>query len=233
MLANIIQGIHAGLKFRWNGGEVVIDGTERPIPPGSLDLEDGATSYIECRPDRALAANTAGWTAGYIPLFTVLTASGEITAVTAALAFSAVAPSGGLPGAFMSEPSRRMTLQMFVPTIADTTDVLFRCPVNARVVGGAVAIPTGFAADETDYWNFSILKDPNGTPVLYTVVATAQVNSTGTVGIGAYGAKLLTMEEEAVPQPVADEILVFNVSTGGDPDPLLAVSLSIDLEVLD
>lgn len=89
---------HSGLSFAYLAGRVWDGTTLTEIAAGSVVLADGATNYVEVNPATgAVSANVVGWTAGRIPLFEVVTASGAIGLVTARHPFLSAAGGAG-PG---------------------------------------------------------------------------------------------------------------------------------------
>lgn len=74
-------GAHSGLGFAYGVGITRADNAVARIAAGTVDLADNTTNYIEVTTAGAVSANTTGFTAGRIPLFTVTTASGEITVI--------------------------------------------------------------------------------------------------------------------------------------------------------
>ena len=81
---------HSGLDFAYKSGKIMDGVTERDIAASTVSLTDDNTNYVEITPSSgAVSANITGFTAGRIPLFTVVTASGAITTVTDKRAFLA------------------------------------------------------------------------------------------------------------------------------------------------
>lgn len=72
-----------GLQWGYYGGKVVADGTQESISNGTLTLDASDTNYIEADPsDGAVSFNTTAFTAGSIPLYTVVTGASTITSYT-------------------------------------------------------------------------------------------------------------------------------------------------------
>lgn len=72
-----------GLTWAYYGG-VVRDasGVLTTRANGTIALSGSNTNYIELSPAGAVASNTTSWTAGYAPLYAVVTGSGSITSET-------------------------------------------------------------------------------------------------------------------------------------------------------
>jgi len=66
----------SGLTFGYYGGYLQINGVHTLIADGTVSLTNNATNYIEATRAGTVSANTTGFTAGQIPLFTVVTSAG-------------------------------------------------------------------------------------------------------------------------------------------------------------
>ena len=89
--SDFAEGAHAGLDFAYEAGTVVLeDLTTVSVSSGTVTLEDDTTSYIEVDDAGTVSANTDGFTTGAHALYTAVTASGEITTVTAAASESLI-----------------------------------------------------------------------------------------------------------------------------------------------
>jgi hypothetical protein len=74
---------HSGLNFAYFGGNVHNDNVVTTTVDGTVLLTNAATNYVEVNISTgAVTANTSGFTAGRIPLFTVVTSGGSISTVT-------------------------------------------------------------------------------------------------------------------------------------------------------
>lgn len=81
-------GTHSGLDFAYGAGRVRSDNTITDTVAGTVTLADDTTNYIEVDPsDGTVSDNAVGFTAGSIPLYTVVTAASAISTVTDKRAF--------------------------------------------------------------------------------------------------------------------------------------------------
>ena len=78
---------HSGLDFAYGAGRVRNDNVITDTAAGTVVLTDEATNYIEVTTAGVVSANTTAFTAGRIPLFTVVTAASAIGTVTDKRAF--------------------------------------------------------------------------------------------------------------------------------------------------
>jgi hypothetical protein len=72
----------SGLTFGYYGGKMYVDGVLTTISNSTVGLTNNTTNYVECTAAGVVSANTTGFTAGRIPLYTIVTSSGAITSVT-------------------------------------------------------------------------------------------------------------------------------------------------------
>ena len=89
-------GSHSGLNFGYFGGKVHNDNVVTSTADGTVALTDSTTNYVEVHPGTGVvSANTSGFTAGRIPLFTVVTAGGSINTVTDQRTWARAGSGGG------------------------------------------------------------------------------------------------------------------------------------------
>lgn len=72
----------SGLTWAYYGGILFVDGVATPISDGTVALTNSATNYIERTRAGTVSANTSGFTAGRVPLYTAVTSGGAITSYT-------------------------------------------------------------------------------------------------------------------------------------------------------
>lgn len=77
-----------GLTLGYTGGQMLLDGVLTAISDGTVALSASVTNYIEATRTGTVSKNTTGFTAGQIPLYTVVTGSGAITSLTDVRAFN-------------------------------------------------------------------------------------------------------------------------------------------------
>lgn len=69
----------SGLTWAYFGGTLYTDGVAAEIADGTVSLTNAATNYIEATRAGVVSANTTGFTAGRMPLYTAVTAGSVIT----------------------------------------------------------------------------------------------------------------------------------------------------------
>lgn len=72
----------SGLTFGYYGGIMLVDGVLTSISDGTVALTASQTNYVEATRAGVVSANTSGFTAGRIPLYTAVTSGSAITTLT-------------------------------------------------------------------------------------------------------------------------------------------------------
>lgn len=72
----------AGLVWGYYGGAMVVDGVLTAIANGTVTMSASTTNYLEATRAGAVSKNTTGFTAGSIPLYTVVTGASTISSYT-------------------------------------------------------------------------------------------------------------------------------------------------------
>lgn len=70
------------LTWGYYGGTIVVDGTYTVISDGTIALSASSTNYIEMTRAGVVSKNTTGFTAGSMPLYTVVTDTGAPVSIT-------------------------------------------------------------------------------------------------------------------------------------------------------
>ena len=71
-----------GLTWGHYGGSILIAGTPTAIANGTTALTASTTNYVEATTTGTVSKNTSGFTAGRIPLYTIVTGSASVTSYT-------------------------------------------------------------------------------------------------------------------------------------------------------
>jgi hypothetical protein len=69
----------AGLSWGYYGGTLNVSGTPTSISNGTVALTASATNYLEATAAGVVSANTSAFTAGRIPLYTIITGTSTVT----------------------------------------------------------------------------------------------------------------------------------------------------------
>lgn len=76
------QSTSSGLTWGYYGGNIVVDGTITQIANGTVALSASTTNYVEATRAGVVSKNTTGFTAGSIPLYSVVTGASTVTSYT-------------------------------------------------------------------------------------------------------------------------------------------------------
>lgn len=77
------QSTSSGLTWGYYGGNVLVNGVLTQIANATLTLTASTTNYVQALPGTgAVSSNTTGFTAGSIPLYTVVTGTATVTSYT-------------------------------------------------------------------------------------------------------------------------------------------------------
>lgn len=165
----------AALTWGYYGGNISVSGTVTAIPNGTVTIAASAANYVEANPTTgAVTANTAGFTVGKTPLYTVVTGASTVTNYTDQRVL-------GTSGAGGAQP---FDVTTFYPGVPTASAKLLCVPV-AR----AVTFPSNFAgsyakagAAATASTAFDVQK--NGTSVgTITFAAAASVGTFVTAAV--------------------------------------------------
>jgi len=128
----------AGLTWGYYGGKLLQqDGTIAAIANGTVSLTGSTTNYVEATRDGTVSANTSAFTAGRIPLYTIVTGSASVTSYTDHREGS---PRYGLTRAAVSMSDANYTV----------TTQQARCMVLS--VTGTLTVQRDFIVPNSGYW---------------------------------------------------------------------------------
>jgi hypothetical protein len=71
-----------GLTWGFYGGRMQVDGVLTTIANGTVSLSASTTNYVEATRAGVVSRNTTGFTAGSIPLYTIITGASTVTSYT-------------------------------------------------------------------------------------------------------------------------------------------------------
>jgi hypothetical protein len=72
----------SGLTWGYYGGTMLVDGALTAIANGTLTLAASQTIYVQATRAGVVSSNTTGYSAGQIPLYTVVTGASSVTSYT-------------------------------------------------------------------------------------------------------------------------------------------------------
>ena len=120
----------SGLTWGYYGGKATLAGVVTAISNGTITLTASANNYIEAHPDTgAVSKNTTGFTAGYLPLYTIVTGTSSVTSYTDQRAL-ALATNATLAKALsdanttLTQPEAANATLTFTGTLTATRDIV-------------------------------------------------------------------------------------------------------------
>ena len=120
----------SGLTWGYYGGKVTLAGVITAVANGTVTLTASTTNYVEAHPDTgAVSVNTSGFTAGYLPLYTIVTDASSVTSYTdqrtLALPTNAtLAKALSDANATLTQPEAANATLTFTGTLTATRDVV-------------------------------------------------------------------------------------------------------------
>lgn len=123
----------AGLTWGYYGGSINLSGVPTPIANGTLTLTASATNYVQASSSGVVSVNTTGFTAGAIPLYTIITGTDTAVSYTDHRTM-------GMGGNLGGGGSSTNAVDLIVPVVAEgagfstgTAAVTFRSPVAMTI----------------------------------------------------------------------------------------------------
>jgi hypothetical protein len=172
-----------GLTFGYKAGRFHNGSALVSVSAGTILLSASASNYVEVSRAGTVSANTSGFTAGRLPLWTIITGSSSITSVTISKPLMTLIGEDGITGALMSTAAKTKPMELLAGTISATKTIRFRVPVAGTIAAAGLIAGTTVAANDTNYWTFGIVnKGAAGAGSTVVVDGTAAANSTKATG---------------------------------------------------
>jgi hypothetical protein len=192
------------LAFAIKVGRVSFGQSTVAVAPQTITLATATTNYVELTKLGVLASNTGGFTAGNLPLYTVVTGASTYTAgnVVSAKVLLSILGNNSVGGALLSTPAQtKEVVAQLGASIAATSVFLIPAPnVAATLVRAALVNSTAFAGDDTNYWTFAIANlGPSGGGATAMLAATAANTTKATGGSAITAGKALALTLHGAP----------------------------------
>jgi hypothetical protein len=217
----------SGLTLGLYGGRLNVLNGIVTVAATTLTLSPSTTNYVQVSPAGVVSSNTAGFTAGYVPLYTVVTGVSAIAVTTMSKAMLACPPNGGIPGAMLSTAAATKGSSLLIPSITATTTVpIAMAPgAAATLTKLLISVTGGIATSGTNYWAFSLVEaGPAGTGTTAMLATGGGVNSTNATGgaaLVANVAQALTLNATSANLVTAPyDLLLFTATATGAPTAL-------------
>jgi hypothetical protein len=125
------------LTWGYYGGRILIDGVLTTINNGTVSLSASVTNYVEATRAGVVSKNTTGFTAGAIPLYTIVTGSATVTSYTDERTWARIGTTGMLTKALtdanttLTAAEARNEILTFSGTLTATRDIVL--PLGAKL----------------------------------------------------------------------------------------------------
>jgi hypothetical protein len=220
-----------GLTFAWKAFRRFDGQAMATISAGTIALTASNTNYVELGRDGTVYANVSAFTAGRLPLWTIVTGGSTITTVTNSK------PLLVLPklttGAQLATAAKTKEIAIALGSISATASWCIVMPNVVGVITGVrFACATDVAANDTDYWTFGLVnKGPAGTGTTKVVDSTAAANSTKATGgtaISDYVKRSLTIDA-ANDDTAAGDVLELTITKAASATTMAQGTLLVEL----
>ncbi len=219
-----------GTTFGYYGGRVQYGQTVLTIAGGTLALTVSATNYVEVDPlagggAGAVVSNTAGFTAGRIPLYVVVCGVSTITSTTQSKVLLRSPPSVAA-----------LTKSIEIPlggVSASLSQLISALPAAATLSGVAIGNTSAVAASNTNYWTFGLVDTgPSGVASVNMLGAGNSTQVTGGAALVANVMRSLTLTgTPANLNTAAGDGLLLTITATGSPTALTGVVLRLDFVI--
>jgi len=220
----------SGLELRWLAGKIRYGGTVVPVAAGHVHLTASQTNYLEVYealvegyPAGVVVANTTGFSAGRIPLWSIVAGSSSFDiddAVTNCRVLLASWQDGVISGNLLSTAGKTKTLPFRLGTLTkDTVDtyLLVIAPNFAGTFSGVrLAVKTAVPKNDTDYWTITCVNKSNSDKAMLAASPDNTTMNTGGFPLVAYTAKPLNLHGTAGNLVTAAlDCLLFRITRAG------------------
>ena len=224
-----------GLTFAVQAGRVYNGMSVVAVAPAALTLAASATNYVEVDRAGVVYANTAGWTAGRLPLYLVVTGVGAITTTTSAKPLLTLLGPGSVTGAMLSVIAGQKHLHAQLGAINATATYLFVVPAAGTLRGVSFVTATAVATSDANNWAWSLVdKGQAGAGAAALLAGGAGVNTTQATGgtaMAAYVARALTpttLTTGGELNVAAGDVLALTVTATGAPTAMAGCAVRLD-----
>lgn len=214
---NTTTGLTFGYKAgRFHNGSAIVT-----VAAGTLALSASNTNYVEVDRAGTVSSNTSGFTAGQFPLYVVVCGISSITSVTNRKCPYTLVGTGGITGALMSTASKTTVLEIDLGTVSATgsPSAIIAPSFASKLTRASVIVDTTLAANDTDYWTFTLVNKTSSGAGSTAMLAASDANTTkatGGAGFTNYVERQLTLHGTAANLDVAaNDGLLFTATKSG------------------
>lgn len=222
-----------GLTLGHRGGRVFNGLANVTTAAGTVTLTPSSTNFVEVSATGVVSANTVGFTAGRLPLWTVVTGVSAISTITRSASVYCVQGLAGITGQLLSAPGKTKELHVLLGTISATTAFRVIAPNTAgRLVKAVLVVDTTVGSDNTNFWTFDLVNrgaSGTGTTPMLLATDTNTTKTTGGSGISADVARTLSLNGTPTNlDTAADNVLRFTATKAAAAPNLVGALLRLD-----
>jgi len=220
-----------GLTYGHLGGRVMKAGSVAVVAAGTVALTPSVTNFVELDPaDNLVKRATGSFTAGRLPICTILTTADAILTTTNTRALLGFVPPASITGSLLTIAGKTKEIEIALGTIAATTSFSLIGPAAASTLTAAVLLQQStIAAHDSNYWTFALTNQRTANPML---AITPGNSSRLTGGTGVTAAVVRPLQMHPTPANLAaavNEPIEFTVTKTGTPADLVRATLRLDL----
>lgn len=223
------------LNFSWKASRFHNGKSNVIVVAGTIALAASQTNYVEVNRAGVVSSNVTGFTAGRLPLWTVVTGPGSWTGVNVVSAKPHLTLIGtaGVDGSMLSTAGATKELNSQFGAIAATASFYFIAPNIAATLAGAHFVnSTAIATSDVDNWAFSLVNLGAGGVGTTPMLAAAPANTTRATGGSALAAGVpASLALHGTPANLvtaANDVLQLTITKTGAPAALAAAMARLD-----
>jgi hypothetical protein len=226
---------NTSLNFSWLAGRINNGTSVVSVAGGTIGLAANTTNFIQVNRAGTVSSNTSGFTAGYLPLYVVVTGSSYWSTWTSAKALLTLIGLGAIAGQNLTTAAATKEIGKGLgASLSATTSFLVQSPNTAATLLAARLVnSTAVATNGSSYWTFSLANlGPAGTGST-AMLSGAGNNSTNS---GAGGVAIAANVKTALAlsgtsgnlNTAAGDALLFTATATGSPTALTLGDLMLD-----
>lgn len=228
-----------GLTFGYKAGRFFNGASIVEVSAGTLALTNNTTNYVEVTSAGVVSTNTSGFTAGRLPLYTVVTSGGAITTVTNRKPMITFVAPGSIDADQVAPNVKTVVISRNVGTVSATTDFILPPMPNFPGVIKAVklVVYSSIAANDTNFWEFSCKnRGPTGSGTTDVITSGVPNTTQATGGSGLTGKVARSLQLHTTPanlNTAAGDVLEFTCDKNASAANLEDAIIVVEVEVQD
>jgi hypothetical protein len=225
------------LAFGWTASRFHNGYQNVAVAAGSVTLAASSTNYVELDRNGTVYTNSSGFTPGRLPLYQIVTSGSgfSVATITSVKSLLTLIGPAGINGTLLSTAAATKTIEKDTgATISATTSFLVQSPnVACTLTAARFVNSTAVAANNTNYWSFSVVNKGSGagsTNMLNTG-AGSTTQATGGISLTAYDTASLPLNASTGATACnPSDCLLITLAATGSPTALTLGELALDFQ---